>query len=354
MEGPPPAPLLGASLIVRDEAPALPRCLAALAGLVDEIVVHDTGSTDGTVALAREAGAVLVESVWRDDFAAARNLALEHGRSTWVLSVDADEVAVADAAALRRLLASGPPRDGFSVQIDNLGGTADGVGYSHTGPRLFRRDAARWQGRVHEQLVRADAGPAGVRPSPEPLPDRWPADPLPLGALPAALLRLEHHGYADRDVVRVKAERNAHLLRLALGERAPSAGSAAGLLLDLGRTLVTTGALQEAVDALEQVRELAPGTPEWEQATDFLARVLLGAGEDAVVLVLCDQLEQAGVDLRYCNWLRAQALAQLGDAAAAFELLGGIDRLVDPAGREHPLAKVRQMRRLVAQLAGLT
>lgn len=332
-------PLLGAALIVRDEAPSLSRCLAALADLVDEIVVHDTGSTDDTVALARAAGAVVVESVWREDFAAARNLALEHGRSTWVLAVDADEVVVADAAALRRLLASGPPRDGFTVQIDNLGAAGAGMGYSHQGPRLFRRGAARWQGRVHERLVRADgAGSPG-------------AEPLPVGALPAGLLRLEHHGYADPDVVRVKAERNAHLLRTALRERTGSAGVPA-LLLDLGRTLVSTGALQEAVDALEQVRELAPGTPEWEQATDFLARVLLGAGEDAVVLVLCDQLEQAGVDVRYCNWLRAQALAQLGDAATAFELLGGIDRLVDPAGREHPLAKVQQMRRLVGQLAG--
>lgn len=88
-------PLLSACLIVRDEAPRIRGCLDALAPLIDEIVVHDTGSTDGATQLL-QAGVVLVQGSWADDFAAARNVALRRARSEWVLSVDADEVVLAD------------------------------------------------------------------------------------------------------------------------------------------------------------------------------------------------------------------------------------------------------------------
>ena len=333
-----PPGLLGASLIVRDEAGALPACLAALAGWVDEIVVYDTGSVDDSVEVARRTGATVIRGDWQDDFAAARNAALAHGSSSWVLVVDADERAVVDPVALRRLLASGPARDGYTVQVDNVGPAEDTLGYSHQGVRVLRRGAACWQGRVHEQLV----GPDGR--------------PLPVGALAAETLRLEHHGYADPATVRGKAERNARLLRMTLAQLIEDGDPALlpGLLVDLGRTLVSTGAAQEAVEVLESVRELAPGTRDWNQATDFLARVLLGAGEDQVVLVLCDQLEVAGGDRQYCDWLRAQAMAQLGDPHSALALLRGVDRLIDPAGRDHDLGKVLEVRALVAQLAGRT
>jgi tetratricopeptide (TPR) repeat protein len=59
--------------------------------LVDEIVVADTGSTDGTIEVARSFGARVAEIPWHDDFAAARNLAVEHARGDWILSIDADE-----------------------------------------------------------------------------------------------------------------------------------------------------------------------------------------------------------------------------------------------------------------------
>ena len=67
---------LAASLIVRNEALTLTACLASLAGVVDEIHVHDTGSTDGTPELAAELGATVTHGRWTDDFAAARNDAL--------------------------------------------------------------------------------------------------------------------------------------------------------------------------------------------------------------------------------------------------------------------------------------
>src|SRR5918993_840264 len=78
-------------MIVRDEARNIVDCLTSLAGVVDEIMVVDTGSSDGTPELARAHGADVVHERWRDDFAAARNIALARCSGDWVLYIDADE-----------------------------------------------------------------------------------------------------------------------------------------------------------------------------------------------------------------------------------------------------------------------
>jgi hypothetical protein len=71
----------------------------------DEIILVDTGSTDGTMELARAAGARVFERPWDDDFAAPRTLAASHARGRWVLQLDADErLSPASIPALRAAL----------------------------------------------------------------------------------------------------------------------------------------------------------------------------------------------------------------------------------------------------------
>jgi glycosyltransferase involved in cell wall biosynthesis len=79
------------SMIVRDAAKLLPACLGSVRGIVDEIVIADTGSQDGTIPVAQSLGARVVSIPWDNDFAAARNAALREVHSLWVLSLDADE-----------------------------------------------------------------------------------------------------------------------------------------------------------------------------------------------------------------------------------------------------------------------
>lgn len=79
-------------MIVRDEAATLADCLESVRGVVDEIVVLDTGSRDRTVEIAQEAGAKVHFLEWSNDFAAARNVALSHVHTDWILVLDADEV----------------------------------------------------------------------------------------------------------------------------------------------------------------------------------------------------------------------------------------------------------------------
>jgi len=151
-------------MIVRDEEQWLPGCLQSVAGLADELVVVDTGSSDRTVALAVAAGAVVVPFVWVDDFAAARNAALAATRCEWLLQLDADErLAPGAVAALRRACDEGGFDCGFLTlcnarrvddAIDDVL-TRPGCRYDEPTalPRLFRRDDEfRWQGRVHENV----------------------------------------------------------------------------------------------------------------------------------------------------------------------------------------------------------
>jgi Glycosyl transferase family 2 len=74
------------TLIVRDEEENLLACLASVAGLFDEIVVVDTGSTDRTAAIAREFGARVFDFVWVNDFATARNAALDRAMGDYARS----------------------------------------------------------------------------------------------------------------------------------------------------------------------------------------------------------------------------------------------------------------------------
>src|SRR5882672_2838268 len=83
-------PPLSAILITYNEERDLPQALASLKGLADEIVVVDSGSTDRTREIARQAGARAIERPF-SGFDEQKNFAAEQASHEWVLSIDADE-----------------------------------------------------------------------------------------------------------------------------------------------------------------------------------------------------------------------------------------------------------------------
>jgi hypothetical protein len=327
--------LLAAVLIVRDEKEALPGCLASLRGVADTVHVHDTGSTDGTPSLAEELGATLTHGRWDDDFAAARNAAHEGCTAEWVLAIDADHRYTGDPDALHRSLKAADA-DVLRVEIDNA---HDELPYIQTAGRLYRPGTVVWQGRVHEHLVTATGGEPRT------------------AVAPRSAITLRHEGYRSPPVRQAKAARNAALAHRALDELLAAGPAAdrrllATTLLDLGRSLVGAGRRQDAVDTFEALRDQFPGTPQWLEATDFLARLVLAAGMDEVCLLLAGQLREAGAPGPYCDWLAAQALAQLGEPSAAARLLGGVTEVIDTAGRRHDPAALNELRDLVGRLVG--
>ena len=82
---------LSVCIIARNEEQVLERCLKSVASVADEIIVVDTGSTDGTLGIAARYGATIDQMPWRDDFAAARNRSLEMASCEWILWLDADD-----------------------------------------------------------------------------------------------------------------------------------------------------------------------------------------------------------------------------------------------------------------------
>ena len=92
-------PTLELSMIVKDGAATLERCLQSAAPVVDRIVIGDTGSTDDSAAIAHRYGAEVIHVPWEQDFARARNAVLQHGQCDWALVLDADEMLDDRAAA---------------------------------------------------------------------------------------------------------------------------------------------------------------------------------------------------------------------------------------------------------------
>ncbi|MFM7535211.1 MAG: glycosyltransferase [Acidimicrobiales bacterium] len=219
-------------MIVRDEQRCLARCLDSVAGVVDELVVVDTGSTDDTVTIARAAGARVLHEPWHDDFAAARNVGLAAATGEWILHLDADEELDADsrprlrdalrragaAAAVRLTIRNLLPDDELQAFVD-----APNV-------RLFRnRPAHRYEGRVHEQILEPVLR-AGGR------------------VVDAPGLRIVHHGYRT-DRVQGGQSRTARNLRL-LGLAALDHPDDPAVLAPLGKQLAELGHFAEALETL--------------------------------------------------------------------------------------------------------
>jgi glycosyltransferase involved in cell wall biosynthesis len=84
-------------MIVKNEINNLPRCLTSVKPYVDEIIVVDTGSDDGTPEMAAKFGAKVSYFEWCNDFAAARNYAISQASGDWILMLDADEKLVVNS-----------------------------------------------------------------------------------------------------------------------------------------------------------------------------------------------------------------------------------------------------------------
>ncbi|MFA4843819.1 MAG: glycosyltransferase [Candidatus Margulisiibacteriota bacterium] len=103
------AKLLSVCMIVKNEEENLLKTLPSVMAGADEVIVVDTGSTDRTKEIIREAGAGLYEFPWTNDFSAARNESLKHAAGQYILWLDADEyVTPREFQKLREFLRDGP------------------------------------------------------------------------------------------------------------------------------------------------------------------------------------------------------------------------------------------------------
>ncbi len=139
-------------MIVKNEEKYLRGCLDSVKGVVDELVIVDTGSTDSTVKIAEEYGAKIYNYEWSNDFSAARNFALSKSTGEWILYLDADErLSERSVDELKKIVSSGN-LTGCKCKVknpDDFNGKPNYMRYT----RLFPNNPSnRFTGAVHEQI----------------------------------------------------------------------------------------------------------------------------------------------------------------------------------------------------------
>jgi tetratricopeptide (TPR) repeat protein len=188
-------------VIARDEERFIGDCIDSAKPWVQEVIVLDTGSRDRTREIAREHGARVEQFTWCDDFAAARNAAIDVATTDWILMLDADERLDPEGAELLGHYASMAPviPNGINAFCPLIvSQTLDGVGGRSVASRVMRffprmRDL-RWVGAIHEDL-------------------QYVPEPLRLRSIALDRVRIVHYGYDSTVYVeRGKDARNTRLL----------------------------------------------------------------------------------------------------------------------------------------------
>jgi len=185
---------LGAVMIVKNEEKHLGGILSDIRNVVDEICIVDTGSSDGTIALAESFGARIERFPWCNDFSAARNHSLACAKSDYLLWLDADDRINEDSAkALLKLKARLCPEKDRAYTLKILGRSKDMPDTLSCQTRIIpNREGVLFEGRVHEQIL-PSLKRTGVT-----------IEPVDITIM--------HTGYHDPDTRRAKSRRNLDIL----------------------------------------------------------------------------------------------------------------------------------------------
>lgn len=316
---------ISAVLIVKNEEKLLSRCLESLS-LVDEIVVVDTGSTDRTIEIAKKFTSQVYSCYPAHKkcalvkpnqptpaadpfhFAQARNLALEHVKQHWALTIDADEICHPGCIEeIRRAIRKDMFASGFTVKfiVSNEGGKDRA---SLPKMKVFRKRDWNWQNRIHEVLV----------------PTKKP-DKIRVVDLPEAVM--EHLPAEDKTIRR---EQNLELLKLSVQESPEYIRNAR----QLGMELFSREQYRDALQWLELY--LASGTGGILDRSETMVHVArchggIGVLEDAIPWF--DKAAAEAPMRREPHYYKALALikeAYLDQAVEALEACLSIPAAVKP------------------------
>ena len=257
-------------MIIKNEEKVLARCIDSCKDAVDEVIVVDTGSTDRSVQIALDKGARVYHMTWENDFAKARNYAIDYAKSKWILILDADEaIAKGEAILLRNHIEKNPGFDAFFLQcISYFGLEKKRLGSSvNPSVRVFRNlPGYRYKGRIHEQI----------------------ADPIlksnPNASLQFTDIKIEHDGYLLEVVVdKKKSERNIQILEKELQDTQDECFHRYNLAVEYIRIRDYERALEEIGKAKKAVnlKQISYGHIVLKREIDSLEH--LGRIEEAIV-----------------------------------------------------------------------
>lgn len=303
-------------MIVRNEEAFLDECLRSIVDEVDEIVIVDTGSVDGTQEIAARYDARIIEQPWVNDFSAARNCSIDHATGDWILYIDADERLAVPTPGALRTATSDADVVAFWMRFQPR------VNYTpYRELRLFRRDSRiRFRGVIHE-TVHPDLESV-VR-----------SDGLSIGQTD---IRLDHVGY-EGDLT-AKHHRNLPLLEAAVRVTPERVF----LWIDMAQALVGLGRRAEAISACWRAIETAAALPDEKQNCDaalawqWLVTLHLDSNPARAVTLarrgLSAHPEHHALRLKLAN-----ALFAAGEAAPILDILNPLIA-IDAETFEDPLA----------------
>lgn len=148
--------MLSVIIITKNEQAHIADCIQSV-DFAEEVIVLDSGSTDETVAIARQLGAKVYHTTHWPGFGQQKNKALDLATQPWVLSIDADERVPEDLAIEIQAVLANPGADAYSMARMSCFG---GRWIKHSGwwpdrlVRLFKRGQGRFKDvTVHESVL---------------------------------------------------------------------------------------------------------------------------------------------------------------------------------------------------------
>ena len=298
------APLVSLCMIVKNEESNIGECLASTQGLVDQIIVVDTGSTDRTVEIAKAHGAQVEYFEWTKDFAAARNHSLSFATGQWILWLDADDRVPLDTVRkLRSLLQKANKDQFFALAVKNT--TDQGkTGTRFDQIRLFpNHKGGQFRGKIHEQLFQSLES-AGLH-----------RTELPL--------EIYHTGYTDPETIRQKHVRNLEIFRSEFSSEAQMNA------LDMFHYAIAhenTQDSQGAIHWFQKSLDLARTRNEYEPLQTLIpakiATILANQGRLHEALEKVNESQLKFPRNEECILLKAQILRNLGQTSESMRLFG--------------------------------
>ncbi len=227
--------MISLCMIVKNEIDVLERCITSvkelMSSVVDELVVVDTGSTDGTRELAVELGCNVYDYEWCKDFAKARNFGVKKAKNDWIIVLDADEFVVdVDIEEIKKLILTSDEKTIGRVAIVNYGDeNAENYHISYNN-RVFNKNEAEFTAQIHEYLYNKK----GFKPNYIEIP-----------------LELHHTGYIS-DVLenKKKTERNIEIIKEVISKEEDSY-----LVMHLGKSYIALKDYENAQKVLLRIVE---------------------------------------------------------------------------------------------------
>ena len=229
-------------MIVKNEERNIEKALTWGKNIVDEQIVVDTGSDDRTVEIAKKMGAAIYYFEWINDFAAAKNYAIEQATGDWIAFLDADEYMTdEDARQMRRHIENYIEKYGYEDQPDAITcklidlGSGNSISTIASQNRFFRNNGVKYRGKVHEAISKD--GPMFIKEVED--------------------AKIYHTGYQKEAIIsQKKGQRNVELIEREL-ELHPDSYDLKSYLVDSLLLYVTEAEYAEDTKLMEELKERA-------------------------------------------------------------------------------------------------